>query len=222
MHLIGAVIEVVQEIAAEQLPLHRIVPPAGNEGRGSVVYLVVDRYVPAQQLMISFFAFPVRVQLVPGDMDILEILHRARGFLIAPQRLFPELAFQQLASGRFLQILHIFGGELQFQRHAVFQQSFQRNIRGLVIRRVLFVVFPVVFEIGAADARQHLFLRLILPPGAFIVFLPVGIVSGVGGLSLFLIIEKIVVAVPVFVIVECGLFCFLSLFRHRTASFPMG
>ena len=60
------------------------------------------------------------------------------------------------------------------------------------------------------------------PPSAFVLYQPIGIVSGVGGLFLFLVIEQIVVAVPVFVIVECGLFFFALLSPHVTASLPAG
>ena len=65
--------------------------------------MVVDWNIAAQQLMIALSAFPVGVQLVPGGMDVFEILHRARGFLIAPERLFPQFPLQELPSLAFFQ-----------------------------------------------------------------------------------------------------------------------
>ena len=137
VHLVGAVKEDVQEVAAAQLAHRRIVQPARHDLRLRH-RLIFQRYIAPQVFVIPFPALPVAVELVPFLHHNSEVLRCPGGILQPAQRLGPQLPFQPLLAGggsfflRVLQFGVVVNGpfvllQFAFQLYGAFQFQFLRQ-----------------------------------------------------------------------------------------------
>ena len=148
VHLIRAVKENVQKVAAGQLPYRRIVQPARYDLRLRH-RLILQRHITAQVFVIPFPALPVAVELVPFLHHNGEVFCCPGGILQTAQRLGPQLPFQPLCAG----------GRGFFLR--VFQFS--------VVVDGVFVLLQFAFQLYGAFLfqllRQCIVCQRIVPPG---------------------------------------------------------
>ena len=98
VHLVGAVKEDVQEVAAAQLAHRRIVQPARHDLRLRHG-LIFQRYIAPQVFVIPFPALTIAVELVPFLHHNGEVLRCPGGILQPAQRLGPQFPFQPLLAG---------------------------------------------------------------------------------------------------------------------------
>ena len=148
VHLVGAVKEDVQEVAAAQLAHRRIIQPARHNSRLRH-RLIFQRYIAPQVLVIPFPAFTIAVELVPFFHRNGEVLRRPGGILQPAQRLGPQLPFQPLLAG---------GGGF-----------FLRVLQFGVVVNGPFVLLQFAFQLYGAFLfqflRQHIVCQRIVPTG---------------------------------------------------------